>query len=129
MFPLPIELQDIVKSYIFVPFDKIELKLKIADVLGKKNHGMKIWNVKLVRDMSSLLADKNFNVDISQWDVSMVTNMSSMFGGASSFNQSLSSWNVSNVRNMSWMFCGAESFNQSLECWDVSILRMYDKIV
>ena len=46
-FPLPIELQDIVKSYIFVPFDKNELKRKIND---EENDGIKIWNVKLVRD-------------------------------------------------------------------------------
>ena len=35
--------------------------------------------------------------DISQWDVSSVTNMSSLFGDATSFNQPLNNWNVSNV--------------------------------
>ena len=50
LFPLAIELQDIVKSYIFVPFDKNELKLKINSILDAKDDGIKIWNVKLVRD-------------------------------------------------------------------------------
>jgi len=48
LFPLPTELQDIIKSYIFVPFDKNELQRKIERY--EKNVGIKIWNVKLVRD-------------------------------------------------------------------------------
>lgn len=44
-----------------------------------------------------------FNGDISQWDVSNVTNMQSMFEG-SYFNGDISLWNVSNVTNMSCMF-------------------------
>ena len=52
--------------------------------------------------------------DISQWDVSSVTNMSSLFAfyGARSFNQPLNNWNVSNVTTMNDMFLGATSFNQ-----------------
>ena len=38
--------------------------------------------------------------EISNWDVSKVTNMDSMFAGATSFNQPLKNWNVSNVTNM-----------------------------
>ena len=41
---------------------------------------------------------------ISNWDVSRVTNMSSMFNGAGNFNQPLNNWNVSKVTNMSSMF-------------------------
>ena len=42
--------------------------------------------------------------DISNWDVSNVTDMNHMFEDATSFNQSLNKWNVSNVTNMAWMF-------------------------
>ena len=38
---------------------------------------------------------KNFNQDISMWDVSNVTNMYGMFNGATTFNQDLSGWDVS----------------------------------
>jgi surface protein len=38
-----------------------------------------------------------FNQDISSWDTSNVTNMTSMFNGASAFNQNISGWNVTNV--------------------------------
>ncbi len=38
-----------------------------------------------------------FNGDISKWDTSDVTNMSSMLHGANSFNGDLSNWDTSNV--------------------------------
>lgn len=38
-----------------------------------------------------------FNRPLSQWDVSKVTNMSSMFSFAGAFNQDLSGWTVSQV--------------------------------
>ncbi len=53
-------------------------------------------------------------------DLAEVTDMSSMFHGASSFNGGTSSWDVSGVTDMSWMFTGADSFNQPLDSWDVS---------
>ena len=63
------------------------------------------WDVSQVTDMSELFKDKtNFNDDISNWDVSNVTNMSVMFSDATSFNQDISSWDVSSVTDMSAMF-------------------------
>jgi surface protein len=52
--------------------------------------------------------------NISEWNVSNVTDMSNMFSGASSFNQDIGYWNVSNVTDMSNMFSGATSFNQNI---------------
>jgi surface protein len=71
--------------------------------------------------MSNLFNDKSeFNDDISNWDVSNVTNMERMFNLATSFNQPLNNWDVSNVTNMEFMFEMAESFNQPLSSWNVS---------
>ena len=78
------------------------------------------WNTSAVTDMSylfrSIIIDnfgneqidntkgKLFNEDISQWDVSSVTNMAGMFMGAEVFNQDIGDWDVSSVTNMEGMF-------------------------
>ena len=75
----------------------------------------------LVTDMSSMFSGAtSFNQNISSWNVSNVTIMTSMFSGATSFNQNISSWNVTNVINMSSMFSSASSFNQNIISWNVS---------
>ena len=55
----------------------------------------------------------NGNGSISGWQTANVTNMSSMFYGATAFNQPLN-WNTQNVTNMSYMFQRATAFNQLL---------------
>ena len=42
---------------------------------------------------------KSFNQDISNWDVSKVTDMRYMFFWCEAFNQDISNWNVSNVKD------------------------------
>ena len=88
------------------------------------------WDVSKVTNMSYMcLCDSSFNGDISNWDVSKVTNMSYMFRYAYSFNGDLSNWDVSNVTNMASMFWNAKSFNGDLSKWDVSnvkyMMRMF----
>ena len=79
------------------------------------------WDVSLITDMSSLFSDKStFNDDISSWDVSSVTNMWGMFYEATSFNGDISTWDVSYLINMGRMFRGATSFNQDLSGWNTS---------
>ena len=78
------------------------------------------WDVSNITDMSSLFENKTFNENISNWNTSNVTNMGGMFSGANSFNQPIGDWDVSNVTNMTGMFAGADSFNQPIGDWDVS---------
>ena len=66
------------------------------------------------------VSDTIFNQDISNWDVSNVTDMSWMFDGATAFNQDIGSWDVSNVTSMKGMFAGATAFNQEIGSWNVS---------
>ena len=54
------------------------------------------------------------------WDVGTVTDMSSMFNGATSFNADVSEWDVSNVINMSGVFNRASAFNADISAWVVS---------
>ena len=90
---------------------------------GTKNYGpIRTWKLgKDVKDLSNLfLNNATFNENISEWDVSNVTNMKSMFDNAYKFNQPLNNWDVSNVTNMNGMFNNAYTFNQPLDNWDVS---------
>ena len=84
---------------------------------------LKTWDVSNVTTMFGLFWHaKDFNQDISNWDVSSVTSegMFDMFNSAYSFNQDISSWDVSNVTNMTQMFYDAILFNQDISSWDVS---------
>jgi len=78
------------------------------------------WDVSQVTDMSYLFRNTSFNDDISNWNVSSVTTMEYMFFEASAFNQDIGAWDVSNVTNMSGMFDSATAFNQDIGAWDVS---------
>ena len=55
------------------------------------------------------------------WDVSSVTNMSSMFFYATSFNQSLNNWDISSVINMQEMFSysslSTDNYDGVLNSW------------
>jgi surface protein len=59
-----------------------------------------------------------FNGDISQWDVSNVTNMVKMFYG-SKFTGDISKWDVSNVLSMDQMFYDSK-FTGDISNWNIS---------
>ena len=80
-----------------------------------------IPNLSMVTDMNSMFVGAtSFNGDLSNWDVSNVTGMAYMFKNATSFNGDLSTWNVGNVTYMGFMFHNATSFNGDLSTWNVS---------
>ena len=74
----------------------------------------------------------SFNADVSQWDVSKVTDAFGMFLGATSFNVDISEWDVSKVVKMDFMFYEATSFSQTLcgKAWiesEASMTEMFAK--
>ena len=82
------------------------------------------WDVSNAIDMEGMFRSSKFNRDISEWDVSNVKDMTSMFS-QSKFNGDISKWDVSNVKNMSHMFYYSE-FNRDISDWDVSnVTNMY----
>ena len=101
----------------------VVLNQKITLAFAKKfNQNISNWDVSSVTNMMSMFGDaESFNQSLNEWDTSSVTNMSSMFVNAFSFNSFLGHWDVSNVTNMNNMFAFATSFNQELEeYWDVN---------
>lgn len=72
-----------------------------------------------VTDLDSLFLDNHaFTGDLSGWNTSNVTRMTSTFGYATGFNGNISTWNVSNVTDMTGMFEAARSFNGNISAWN-----------
>ncbi|WP_157776934.1 BspA family leucine-rich repeat surface protein [Ichthyobacterium seriolicida] len=72
-----------------------------------------------MKDMFNLCF--KLNGDVSNWDVSKVTDMSSMFFGCNSFTgKGLKTWDVSNVTNVRSMFSLAISVTEDLSGWNVN---------
>ena len=79
------------------------------------------WDISQLTNLSSMFRRAySFNQPLDSWDTSQVTGMSSMFNEASAFNQDISSWDTSSVTNMMTMFNEASSFNQPIGSWDTS---------
>ena len=79
------------------------------------------WDVSNVEEMEEMFENCKFNGDISNWDVSNVKNMFGMFA-YSDFNGDISKWDVSNVTDMQEMF-NSSKFNGNISNWDISNLR------
>ena len=78
-------------------------------------------NLSMVTDMTFMFSGATlFNGAIGSWDVSGVTDFAAMFIAASSFNQDISTWDMSAALNINSMFNSAPNFNQDISGWNVS---------
>ena len=66
---------------------------------------------------------KTFNGDISEWNVSNVTDMADMFNG-SDFDGDISKWDVSNVKDMTGMF-DSSRFRGDISGWNVDNVECF----
>jgi len=115
-------------EHFIAPEDLSEVITYRDQFLGNRSFRDCKHNFKLPKEVPNLREDcswmfrdaREFNQDISRWDVSKVTNMQSMFWDAWEFNQDISVWNVSGVTDMSLMFHDAHKFNRDISGWDVS---------
>jgi surface protein len=122
-----------------INFDNGGDKLKLTDV---KSWGNIVWssferaffgssnalitanNIPLLTTLNSFFAmffnATSANPNVTNWDVSNVTNMQAMFQNATSANPNVTNWDVSNVTNLRTMFFNATSANPNVTNWDVS---------
>ena len=87
-------------NYTVQPKNKNELMHIITSAFKIKQYDLNYIDTSKITDMSELFANINHNFDVSKWDVSNVTNMSSMFYYCKNFDCDLSNWDVSNVKDM-----------------------------
>ena len=72
---------------------------------------------------------KNFNCDLSNWNVSNVNTMERMFYGCEIFEgKGLENWDVSNVDNMSNMFFNCKKFDCDLSNWNISNVEFMERM-
>jgi surface protein len=77
------------------------------------------WNVSGITDMSSLFdAKEQFNSDLSNWKTQNVIKMDYMFYECKKFNSDLSKWVTKMVTTMRYMFLGCDVFNSDLSKWE-----------
>jgi surface protein len=86
------------------------------------------WDVSNVTNMSLMFQQTDYVNGIEYWDVSSVLYMGYMFNESSVLSD-LSNWNVSNVTNMYGMFwCIHEVNINNIESWDVSNVTNMSKM-
>ena len=105
----------------------------INDKIQNKNLlEIELIEIKKIVNMQHLFGDNNYNgcdslkslPDISDWDMTKVTNMSCMFCGCGSLEllSDISEWNTSEVTDMNYMFCNCSSLKSlpDISKWNVS---------
>ena len=116
-------------EYKYHPQTKDELIENIKELLYKKENDLNCIDTSAITDMSFLFLNINViidNIDVSNWNVSNVTNMEGLFNNCKKFNCDLSKWDVNNVKDMSYMFYNCGNFDCDLSNWNVSnVTNMY----
>jgi Mycoplasma protein of unknown function, DUF285 len=89
------------------------------------------WDMRSAEQMEGMFYGTfQFNGNLLSWDVSRVVDMSYMFYYADAFvGNGVSEWNVSNVYSMESMFQSAYRFNGDVEAWDTRSLAAVSSMV
>ena len=100
------------------PRTKDELEKLIKHEFAHKRYDLNFIDTGYIHDMSGLFEGVEHNFDVSDWDVSNVTDMSYMFNGCKNFNCDLSVWDVHCVTKMQYMFKDCKNLKCDLSAWD-----------
>ena len=98
---------------------------RCIDYGSRSTHGASIseWNVSLVTNMDKAFENRwefNPSESLSGWDTSGVTSMHWMFFNCHEFNGDVREWQTGNVQDMSGMFYNATKFTRKIDRWDTS---------
>ena len=102
---------------------KEELIKNIKELLYKKENDLNCIDTSAITDMSNLFKYVNYlfeNINISNWNVSNVTNMNYMFYDSQATTLDLSSFNTSKVTDMNSMFRSCAATTLDLSSFDTS---------
>ena len=105
------------------PKNKEQLKSLIDYAFNHNIYDLNFIDTSEIIDMSNLFMNCEYDIDVSNWDVSNVTNMSAMFYYCKNFDCDLSNWDVSNVTNTAGMFYFCNKFDCDLSRWNVSNVK------
>ena len=94
---------------------------------GFKGEGVEYFDLSSADDLSHMFYScVKFNGDVSNWDVSNVTNLTRTFEMPAAgpyndvWNPDLTKWDVSNVTHMGSLFYGCTKLNSDITGWDTS---------
>ena len=125
----PIDFNDIDVSNMYSFYNDEDMG--IFEETKFKHINISDWDVSNIKSMRSMFygcEELESTGDLSNWDVSNVTNMWSMFFRCEKLESvgDISNWDVSSVTNMGYMFSFCESFNKNISSWDVSSVTNMD---
>lgn len=116
----------------YKPVTKEELKARIVYLIESEITNLNCIDVTEITDMSRLFslvaADLSkgrdtLMLDMSEWDMSNVTDTSYMFAYCSNFTADLSNWDLTNVKNARAMFLKCYKFNSDISNWNMPNLE------
>ena len=111
------------------PKNKEQLKQLINYTFKHDIYDLNFIDISEITDMSMLFRYSDYNFDVSDWDVSNVTDMNNMFYCCNNFNCDLSNWDMSNTLRINEMFYGCKNFEgKGLENWKLEKTLFYYNI-
>ena len=106
------------------PKNKTQLKSLIEYAFNHNIYDLNFIDTSKITDMSNLFMNCEYDIDVSNWNVSNVINMGCTFYNCNMFTgKGLENWDVSNVTNMSDMFYYCKKFDCDLSRWNVSNVK------
>jgi surface protein len=113
-------------------YEAVDAYLNTGTANPVYGHSIRAWDVSQLTNFSSVFdARRNpnaskFNEDLTGWDTAKAVTMENMFYDARSFDGNISTWQTGGVTNMREALSRATNFSGNLSQWDVSSVITMD---